>query len=503
MFLIFNARSLLPVFQYYLSWHFKHLIYGKRGPMLIKQHAAALLNAISSGGVTLETKPDFEKLLIQCFNKWLDAAANSKLMEISQSILLGAILNCIQEFNKNKWNPNFCECVYSYLKRYIKSDNFYESISKLQETSVLLNTAEDRRNLLPALPNLGSVLKSNSSPKLILSQCYPVYVLKTLLKFSEIDKSKSWTESITNQLLEPHIVDKLLEYLKAISSINLDRSIATNFFAKQEITLLIKLLSLKELFKDTSHKQTLRIALRAVGFSTAEHVDQIDKLFNEIIFNSTILNSDQSKLNESKKVYLDSLVKPHQIVISPENLNLTLPAFASTVLPKDWPYALLKNILDKYLRRENGGVEAVEVPHRDLIRITFNFIELLEIKQIYVTSFTEKLIYLMIAFMGQDDEFLKPDINALLKKHVKKFFEQARSKKLELEKEFDGKCKFENLYVLFLDHFQGASFGDDTFASLVMVPLAQKYDAKWRKMVWSEHAVALRFIGITDDQVGF
>lgn len=57
------------------------------------------------------------------------------------------------------------------------------------------------------------------------------------------------------------------------------------------------------------------------------------------------------------------------------------------------------------------------------------------------------------------------------------------------------------MYVLFLDHFQGTSYGNETFSSLVMVPLAQKYDIKWRKMVWSEHAIALRFISCREDQV--
>lgn len=57
------------------------------------------------------------------------------------------------------------------------------------------------------------------------------------------------------------------------------------------------------------------------------------------------------------------------------------------------------------------------------------------------------------------------------------------------------------MYVLFLDHFQGTSYGNETFSSLVMVPLAQKYDVKWRKMIWSEHAIALRFISCNEDQV--
>lgn len=53
---------------------------------------------------------------------------------------------------------------------------------------------------------------------------------------------------------------------------------------------------------------------------------------------------------------------------------------------------------------------------------------------------------------------------------------------------------FENLYIAFLDQFQGASYGNKTFGALVLAPLAQRYNIKWRQMVWSEHAAVLRFI---------
>lgn len=64
-----------------------------------------------------------------------------------------------------------------------------------------------------------------------------------------------------------------------------------------------------------------------------------------------------------------------------------------------------------------------------------------------------------------------------------------------------GKCRFENLYALFVDHFQAASYGDELFSSLVMVPLAQKYNNKWRRRVWSDYASALRFLNCDESLV--
>lgn len=66
---------------------------------------------------------------------------------------------------------------------------------------------------------------------------------------------------------------------------------------------------------------------------------------------------------------------------------------------------------------------------------------------------------------------------------------------------FAEKFNFENLYISFLDQFQGCSYGDKTFGALVMVPLAQKHNIKWRHMLWSEHVHVLRFATCTEDEV--
>lgn len=66
---------------------------------------------------------------------------------------------------------------------------------------------------------------------------------------------------------------------------------------------------------------------------------------------------------------------------------------------------------------------------------------------------------------------------------------------------FPGKFNFENLYISFLDQFQGSSYGDHTFSRLVMAPLAQKHDIKWRQMIWSEHIHGLRFVTCSENEV--
>lgn len=50
----------------------------------------------------------------------------------------------------------------------------------------------------------------------------------------------------------------------------------------------------------------------------------------------------------------------------------------------------------------------------------------------------------------------------------------------------------------FLEQFEAVSYGDPGFAACVLVPLAQRHNVKWRKMLWSEYAGCLRALDCPD-----
>lgn len=54
-----------------------------------------------------------------------------------------------------------------------------------------------------------------------------------------------------------------------------------------------------------------------------------------------------------------------------------------------------------------------------------------------------------------------------------------------------------------MDQFQGVSYGDRTFSRLILAPLAQKHNVKWRQMAWSEHVHVLRFVTCSENEVWF
>jgi len=118
----------------------------------------------------------------------------------------------------------------------------------------------------------------------------------------------------------------------------------------------------------------------------------------------------------------------------------------------------------------------------------------------------------MLAYFGSDCKFLEKNIKSLLKRQINQLI-QNKSKNqqvpvddinkhyFDFDKKFIGKSDFENLYLLFLEQFQASSYSDDDFSALIMIPLAQHCNIKWRNMVWSEHAAVLRFINCDETQV--
>lgn len=182
---------------------------------------------------------------------------------------------------------------------------------------------------------------------------------------------------------------------------------------------------------------------------------------------------------------------------------------------------LLNSTLKLYLIAE----EWLYLPEKEVIWTTITFLSLQNLNDVKSMSMTEQFIYTMIAYLSKDNVFLDPDIKTLLANFVQtnfksqesldfnsKFGGKIFSRSLEMNDFtevwvnrnsilFLGKFNFENLYISFLDQFQGSSYGDNTFSRLVMAPLAQKHDIKWRQMIWSEHVHVLRFVTCTENEV--
>lgn len=85
------------------------------------------------------------------------------------------------------------------------------------------------------------------------------------------------------------------------------------------------------------------------------------------------------------------------------------------------------------------------ISERDAIQMTLTFTSLLEKNANFdITSPTEKLMYLMICFMGPDSQFLEPEIKKLLLEHISIFYQKCRELRTMFEFDFifEGKIHF-------------------------------------------------------------
>lgn len=158
-----------------------------------------------------------------------------------------------------------------------------------------------------------------------------------------------------------------------------------------------------------------------------------------------------------------------------------------------------------------------DLPEKDIIWTTLSFLSLQNANKVIALNPTEQLLYTMIAFLGKDCAFLEPATNTLLAKFISDTFKSQED--LDFNSDFNGKSNnehigcninslvfagkinFENLYIALLDQFQGTSYSDKTFSLLIMAPLAQKHNIKWRHIVWSEHVHALRFVTCNEHEL--
>lgn len=106
-------------------------------------------------------------------------------------------------------------------------------------------------------------------------------------------------------------------------------------------------------------------------------------------------------------------------------------------------------------------------------------------------------MYLMLVYFGKDLNFLDPPVKFLVKEKL----ERIKDFQFNFNVKLNGERSFESLYAILLDTFQGNSYGDDIFSLLVMIPLAQKYDVRWRKMVWSEYISTMKFVNCQEEDV--
>lgn len=311
-------------------------------------------------------------------------------------------------------------------------------------------------------------------------------------------------EKIFSDLMTNCMNDVLFDYLRKLSN-GFHATVRKNWFVRNELSFVVNLLRLKNILKVVDNTSIQKIAFNVMCCCTENELEDLLYILKNIVFNATVYDN----VGDVFQTDMDSWYRSYLLQLGPvvqQTNSLVHITHSEFLIPNDWFWQPVLIFLNNDQRTDGiGGLTKhnfiTSLKEKDIIQMTLRLTKLQKRNSLDFITPTEELMFLMVSFMGPGTTFLEPDVCELLGNCIQQFFNDNKDTTFTFDEKFDGKSKFENLYVLFLDHFQGTSYGNELFSSLVMVPLAQKYDAKWRKMVWSEHAIALRFITCREEQV--
>ncbi|XP_052863796.1 RNA polymerase II-associated protein 1 [Anopheles cruzii] len=540
--------ELWPALCYLLEWHYQHLIFDESGAFVIRQHGVSLLALIGSGlqreafsttGTNLDiVRARHQQLcekLFHCFSKWFTVALRSGANEFSQKLLLAGCLWTAAKARRLAGATAYCEFFERFLLPFVRSDRFEKITRTLSVDSLIL---VNRTNIVgvPALPTLGAVQlrKHQTVPSLIVTRTYPILFLHALLHLlSDQSDVESLPTAVTTEMRK-HVLGnashvQYLEQLAAIASRIPSKPSKTgadadgghcNWFRQtieQRYVLQLLQLMTREILEPSAvdHRRTIRGTLLRLAFTVTftlseAFYSELVHLFDGIIFASAFYCNEMEKLPPSlsnadlqrwKLSYKLVAQRAMKNAVSFSFLNcgdgFTVAEWKSPLLARSWPYSPLYLLVE---RLEQGAtVRPDHLNETTIIDTALRFSELAEANGIIVGSVTERLMYLMAAFLGPDSKFLQPDLSALIERRIVAL--RAAAQTVTAGRAFDfetakmeGKKSYYGLYQLALDIFQSSSYGHAGFGSLLMAPLAQKYDVRWRNLVWSEYVAVLRFI---------
>lgn len=99
-----------------------------------------------------------------------------------------------------------------------------------------------------------------------------------------------------------------------------------------------------------------------------------------------------------------------------------------------------------------------------------------------------------------DTVYLNEDVSALLLRVMSDLLQRHHAE-LNFTIQVPGISSFTDLFTALCEEFCASCYGYDVFAMTLLVPLAQRHDVHYRKMLWSEHAVAVRYLRLPREKL--
>lgn len=492
--------------------------------------------------VTYDHLSGFVQPISLCLKKWLNQLVRTEEITFTALKLVAATLNCAAVWiNKFHSEPDVDSVslmeelenlVNSAVQPFLSSSNFKLLCGRMKSSSCLLADIQSGRDRDPSsLPSLGSLVWGGREVMPSISANSPFVLLQGLAHFlgSVCSVHRGlFTQSVRDLLDNPTI----LEYVTQLGSKKLHAG--NNWFTRIETTMLAHVLKLVSVILPSSNYEHIAIfhsmAIRLVAVIPSDEKHLAKEIFCQVIFNPdffrdcsdvtyslealklTDVTQEQDKasicsLLEAATDKIPSLwpcyesalnlvtVKDHSpldIITNTASENGLEPAF-----PNDWSYLPILKLYGQAF----SGKESIEDNTKSIVSSLqwLLIVECLRPQSTAIFSVTARFCRLCTVFLAGNDLFLLPEVHNYLEALLRILLR--RNSLLNFNEKIPGLSSFYDLYTQLVEQFVGVSYGDELFGHFVLIPLQQRHSSSFRKLLWSEHAAALRVLRTKPEQL--
>ena len=144
------------------------------------------------------------------------------------------------------------------------------------------------------LPNVGAILMHDCGPQLVVSDTYPVQLLSNLWAFLEAPLDDG-QELLLRALMKPAVLEPLGDYLKQLS-LQLNRLLASNFYARSELKFIYQLLITEGFETYIANTQLLQLVYNYLCCLSTAQARQMKIIFERYIFSGKYVKLDEKSL---------------------------------------------------------------------------------------------------------------------------------------------------------------------------------------------------------------
>lgn len=327
-------------------------------------------------------------------------------------------------------------------------------------------------------------------PAVSYNSCIPF--LATVLSVLSKSLCKSEIQTILNQ-------PQFKRYIYKLES--LEWSLERSWYTRMELSLVTEIVRGGTLLAedlDLELRQIIwKLSIKLISALPADaplYVREMvhTALSREKLKIETLLN-DLNKLKFNKSITDINLDLPEDLACLYEYYIIHNGSWDQAAMPKDWLYLPLVNLYAKC--RNNYDCSADD---GRLVAIILS-LELTLPELVQKLSPTLRYSRLLLAYLC-DTLFLDKNVSPLLTRALSNLVERFY-KELNFNSEVQGLSSFTDLFTALCEHFSATSYGDEGFGMALLVPLAQRHDVHYRKLLWSEHAGALRSLRTPFDKL--